>query len=230
MLRLFIGYDERQEVSYTVAARSALEHTSAPLQITPLKLSALKVIGFTRMGLTPFTFSRFLVPYLCDFAGPPAIFVDADVMWRDDPYKLISSLDIGPTSKTAMLVRKEPQFERTAVMVFSPTHHALRVLTPQFVQNGNPFDIDSWIGSQDYVADLPSKWHHLVLYDQPSPDAKLVHFTAGVPSFRELDGCEHTDEYKRHVAAATGLHVSWQTLLGKTQHASVVDRWRKEKG
>lgn len=228
MLRLFIGYDERQEVSYTVAARSALAHASAPLAITPLRIEALHGLGFTRQGLTPFTFSRFLVPLLCGFSGQRAIFVDADVMWRDDPYKLIRELDTagGP----AIWIRKDPQFERSAVMVFDPPHTVLKRLTPTFIQNGNPFDIDAWAGVPENIGDLPAEWHHLVLYDKPSPAAKLVHFTAGVPSFKELDGCEHADEYRRHVAAATGLHVSWQALMGRTQHAPVVDRWRKEKG
>lgn len=220
MLRLFIGYDDRQEVSYTVAARSALAHASAPLSIVPLKIETLKVFGFTRRGLTPFTFSRFLVPFLCDYSGSRAIFVDADVMWRDDPYKLISGLAPGP----AVWARKAPEFERSAVMVFEPSHPALRVLDPAFVQGQNPFVIESWAGQA--IGDLPSEWHHLVLYDQPSSAAKLVHFTAGVPSFSELADCEHADEYKRHVLESTGLHISWQALMGNTQHAAVVGRWK----
>lgn len=221
MLRIFIGYDDRQEVSYTVAARSALAHASGPISIIPLRLEALKVMGFTRRGLTPFTFSRFLVPYLCDFAGPRAIFVDADVMWRGDPYALLASLK----PESAVWLRGRPEFERSAVMVFDPLHPDLRTLTPQFVQQANPFNVESWTKN---IGELSAEWHHLVLYDQPSPDAKLVHFTAGVPSFPELESCEHADEYRRHVAEATGIKCSWTSLMGQTQHAPVVAEWRKK--
>jgi len=75
VFKIFIGYDERQAVSYTTLQHSILETASGPVSVTPLILSTLPI---TRRGLTPFTFSRFLVPWLCNYQGH-ALFLDADM-------------------------------------------------------------------------------------------------------------------------------------------------------
>ena len=76
MLKIFIGHDERQPVSTSVCLNSIYRRASKPVQITPLVLSQLPI---DRSGLTPFTFSRFLVPWLCDYEGW-ALFMDCDFL------------------------------------------------------------------------------------------------------------------------------------------------------
>lgn len=66
MIRVFIGYDPRQPLAYNVMQHSIARHSSVPVAITPLILDQLPI---TRRGLTEFTYSRFLVPALCDFKG-----------------------------------------------------------------------------------------------------------------------------------------------------------------
>jgi hypothetical protein len=46
-----------------------------------------------------------------------------------------------------------------------------------------PHGID-WL-SEDLIGDLPREWNHLVGYDAPRSDAKLVHYTQGMPIFEE---------------------------------------------
>ena len=66
MLNVFIGYDQRQPVAFQVAAHSIWKHASYPVAITRLQLNQLPI---KKTGLTEFTYSRFLVPYLCQFQG-----------------------------------------------------------------------------------------------------------------------------------------------------------------
>ena len=80
VFRVFVGYDERQAVSYTTLQQSILETASQPVSVTPLILRTLPI---TRRGLTPFTFSRFLVPWLCKYEGH-ALFMDADMFLVSD--------------------------------------------------------------------------------------------------------------------------------------------------
>jgi hypothetical protein len=80
MLRIFIGYDDRQPVSYNVLHSSIMRRASIAVSITPLILNTLPM---KRRGLTPFTYSRFICPYLCGFEGT-SVFLDADIMLRDD--------------------------------------------------------------------------------------------------------------------------------------------------
>lgn len=80
MLKVFVGFDERQRVSFTTLATSIYETATRPVVVSPLVLRTLPI---TRRGLTPFTFSRFLVPWLCEFQGA-AIFMDADMLLASD--------------------------------------------------------------------------------------------------------------------------------------------------
>lgn len=70
--RIFIGFDHRQWCSFTALATSIIERASQPVSIIPLILGTLPI---GRTGLTPFTYTRFLVPWLCGFKGT-ALFLD----------------------------------------------------------------------------------------------------------------------------------------------------------
>jgi hypothetical protein len=72
MIRIFIGYDSREAVSFSVLSHSIQTRSSEPVSITPIKLDQLdKLMWRERHNLqsTDFSFSRFLTPYLCDFEG-----------------------------------------------------------------------------------------------------------------------------------------------------------------
>jgi hypothetical protein len=74
MLRIFVGHDPLQPVSTTVLVHSIISRASKPVCVTPL---SLKTLPIKRRGLTEFTYSRFLVPYLCDYQGW-SLFLDTD--------------------------------------------------------------------------------------------------------------------------------------------------------
>src|SRR5689334_309825 len=86
VLRVFIGFRDRPAVSYHVLCASIMKHASKPVAIIPLVLPTLPM---QRRGLTPFTFSRFICPYLCGFHGK-SVFLDADIMLRADITELFS--------------------------------------------------------------------------------------------------------------------------------------------
>src|SRR3990167_2431018 len=84
MLRVFLGYDSNEVVAYHTLAHSILRHASVPVSVTPLKLSQLPMKrDRTPTQSTEFSFSRFLVPWLCGYEGE-AIFMDCDQLCRVD--------------------------------------------------------------------------------------------------------------------------------------------------
>jgi hypothetical protein len=92
MIKVFIGYDAREAVAYSVLAHSINVRASQPVSIAPLMLSQLGGI-YTRerhpLQTTDFSFSRFLTPWLCDYQGW-SLFIDCDMLFRDDsvmPYR-----------------------------------------------------------------------------------------------------------------------------------------------
>ena len=121
-MKIFIGYDGRQPISYTVLQSSIIRRTSEPVSIAPL---VLKTLPIKRQGLTPFTFSRFLVPHLCHYEGW-ALFLDIDILLLDDISKLFRLAD----DKYAIMVSKnEHKFEWASVMLFNCGHPANKSLT-----------------------------------------------------------------------------------------------------
>jgi hypothetical protein len=166
MLRVFIGYDPRQPLAYNVLQHSIIRHASQPISICPLVLSQLPI---KRRGLTEFTYSRFLVPYLCGFKGK-ALFLDADMAVTGD----IAELFALETMDAVSVMQDQPEFEWASAMLFNCG--ACRMLTPEFIDDtkNKLFDL-AWA---PYVGKLPPEWNHCVSYAEPK-EAKLYHYTHG---------------------------------------------------
>src|SRR5260221_6587073 len=126
MLKIFIGYDERQPIAYHVLHQSIIAKASEPVSITPLILSTLPLNR--PGGLTPFTWSRFLVPWLCDYQGW-ALFLDIDMLLKDDIAKLFAMKD---EQYTVMVSKNELKFEWASAILFNC--EKCTMLTPRYVE------------------------------------------------------------------------------------------------
>ena len=212
MLRVFIGWDHRQPVSFAVLAHSIVKHCSRPVSITPLVLDTLPI---NKHGLTPFTFSRFLVPWLCDYRGW-ALFLDADMFVRGDVAELF---DMADDKYAAMVVKNEKKFEWASAILFNCAQNT--ALTPEAIEMETlPFHKIGWL-PEEKIGALPPEWNHLVGYDAPRDDAKLVHFTQGVPYFPETQGTEYAEEWNQVLASAVDA-APWFVLMGSSIHAAPV--------
>jgi len=96
MINVFIGYDTREDIAYQVCKHSILSKQSNAV-VTPLVQKELRDSGwYTRsidkLASTEFTFTRFLVPQLCNFNGW-AVFMDCDVILTTDIEELVAQAD-----------------------------------------------------------------------------------------------------------------------------------------
>lgn len=214
MNRVFIGYDERQPLSFTALQGSINRYSSEPVSITAIRIAHMKkMYGFERMGLTPFTFSRFIVPHMCNYEGW-ALFLDIDIIVRADITELFKLAD----PKYAVMVSKnEHKFEWASVILFNCGHPANRSLTPDYVEKENGLHKIGWVGD-DLIGDLPREWNHLVGYDKPRDDAKLIHYTQGIPAFPETQESEYAKEWKEEIKMCNSS-LPWVQLMGNSVHA-----------
>lgn len=205
MLRVFIGRDERQPLAYNVLANSIIRHASVPVSITALTLHTLPI---KRRGLTTFTFSRFLVPYLCGFEGA-ALFLDADMVVTGD----IAGLFWSDDGSAVMVNKDQAEFEWPSAMLFNCEQ--CKTLTPEFVDDRRNVLFDfNWAGS---IGAFPKEWNKAVGYSAPGLDAKLYHFTKGIPIWRETRG--NVEDAVFHEAYKHMLHsVSHDELMGNSVH------------
>lgn len=209
-MRIFIGYDPRQPIAAQVLMHSIYTRASQPVSITPLVLSQMPI---ARMGLTEFTYSRYCVPFLCGYEGY-ALFMDADMLVLDDICKLD---EIARSKLSGVCVVKNPQrrFEWPSLMYFNNAY--CKGLTPTLISTGNPQKMD-WT---KYIGELAPEWNHLVGYDAPRTDAKVVHFTQGIPCFPETKDCEYSKEWMDEAKRAMSS-VSWEDIMGKSVHREAV--------
>ena len=211
MIRIFIGYDPREAVAFNVLAHSIQTRATEPVTIAPLMLSQLgKLMWRDRHNLqsSDFSFSRFLVPHLCDYQGW-ALFMDCDMLMLDDAAKLWALRDDAfavqcvkhdhvPDEATKFLGEAQTRYEKknwSSVMLFN--NAKCRALTPDYVNTASGLDLHrfNWLGNDDLIGELPHRWNHLVDYDPAVPAAEVsnLHFTTGGPYFPDYVTCGYAD-------------------------------------
>lgn len=212
-IRVFIGYDSREIVAWNVLAHSIIARASRPVQVAPVKLEQLGHV-FQReknpLQSTEFSFSRFLVPWMCGYGGW-AIFTDCDMLVLDDVAKLWALRDPRyavqvvkhhhvPVETVKFLGATQTKYEKknwTSVMLMNCAQ--CTALTPEYVNTASGLELHQfkWLGDDSRIGEIPAKWNHLVGYDAPRTDAALVHYTIGGPYFPEYKDCEYATEWFR---------------------------------
>lgn len=213
MLRVYVGFDPRQPIAYNVLQSSIQRHTKQQVAVLPLKLDDLPI---KRRGLTDFTYSRFLVPYLSGFTYE-SVFMDADIVVRGDIAELFQCFD---RTCCVQVMQEQARFEWASVMLFN--NYKCRVLTPEYVDDPKHGLLDlAWA---EKVGTLPAEWNQCVGYTEPRDDAKLYHYTQGVPVWYETQG-NPEDIFWHEEFAEMKRTCGWKELMGTSVHAKpTIDR------
>ena len=214
-LKIFVGFDgEVEPVAYHVFCQSVIEKATIPVSFTPLALNTLEnYIETHDDGSNAFIYSRFLVPYLCDFRGY-ALYVDGDMLCRDDVNNLIDEIDpfaavsvVQHDYKTKHPVKycgnkneDYPKKNWSSLMFWDCGHYKNARLTPEYIMKheGKHLHRFEWLKNDfvDLVGELPKEWNWLVSEYDYNPDAKLVHFTIGTPCFSDYNKCDYAEEWQ----------------------------------
>ncbi len=227
-LRVFIGFDSKEPIAFSVAAHSLLKHASRPVSIVPLVQSQLRRQGlYTRergaTESTEFSLTRFLVPHLSDYQGF-SLFVDCDVLFQADVYDLllypmanpgkavhVAQHDYAPKDSTKFLGQQQTAYPRknwSSVMLFDCARCA--VLRPDYVNNASGLALHrfQWVIDQE-IGSLPLEWNVLADEDgQSERPAQLIHYTRGGPWFPEYANTQYADRWLSALADMHGQAVA----------------------
>lgn len=197
MYRIFIGWDPNEIEAYHVLCHSIIRHASAPVAITPLKKEHLPMWRERHpLQSTEFSFSRFLVPHLCNYEGQ-ALFIDCDMMVTKDVVELfkhgseryavsVVKHDYTPNEGNKFLDQPQSPYPRknwSSVMLFNNSQ--CRALTPEAVNTWQGLDLHrlTWLHDSQ-IGELPAEWGHLIgEYQDPDELPALLHWTIGGPWF-----------------------------------------------
>ena len=200
VIRIVVGYDQKESVAYHVFTQSVLEKSSAPISFIPLSVNTLKIYKETHAdGSNEFIYSRFLTPFLMNFSGW-AIFADGDMVCNSDIAELWALRDENKavqvvkhnykTKKTVKyLGNKNEDYPRknwSSLILWNCGHPDNKILTPKFIQEklGSFLHRFSWL-DDNHIGELPLEWNWLAIEYPDNPNANIVHYTLGTPCFRE---------------------------------------------
>lgn len=217
MIKVFIGFDPVESVAWHTLVSSIYRQCSRPLAIIPINLKNLTGIYNRPRDLkqsNEFSFSRFLVPYLCNYSGL-AVFLDCDQLLRTDIAEIFSVIDNQP-GKAVYVVKhtyeprtdvkyldtvqyKYPRKNWSSVVLWNCGHEKNRLITPDFVNTSEALSLHrfSWLDDAE-IGDLDIRWNWLVgEYDDPPNNVKNVHWTLGGPYFNEYRNVDFAEEWFR---------------------------------
>ena len=227
MIPIYHGWDDREEFGTHTFVSSVIHRATVPVSFIPLHLPmfAKFYAAGQRDGSNAFSFTRFLIPFLQDFKGW-AIFADgADMVCKSDIAELWAMRDdykavqvVGHTYKTrhprkylgtSMEAENRDYFRKnwSSLMLINCGNFAWRQMTPERVaampgERLHRFDFVD----EDRIGQLPAVWNWLPQEFGPNPDAKIVHYTAGIAGFPAYANTEMADDW-----AAEALRVTHVT-------------------
>jgi len=218
-MKIFIGYDIREDIAFQVCEYSILKHQPTA-EVIALKQKDLREAGtYTRaidpLSSTEFTFTRFLVPYLADYKGW-ALFIDCDFVFVDDVKKLFDQAD----DKYAVMVVQHdytpkeglkmdgckqlsyPRKNWSSAILWNCGHPANRQIDPNIVntQTGQYLHRFQWLTDSE-IGHLSPEWNWLAgWYSEPQDGSpKAIHYTEGGPWFKEYRRCEYHKVWKQNL-------------------------------
>ena len=218
-MKVFVGYDIREDIAYQVCEYSILKH-QPDVEVIALKQKELRESKiYTRdidpLSSTEFTFTRFLVPYLSDYKGW-AVFVDCDFVFVDDVKKLFDHADdryavmvvkhdYTPTEGIKMDGCKQLPYPRknwSSTILWNCAHPSNAQVNLEMVnsQTGQFLHRFQWL-KDDEIGELKPEWNWLVgWYEEPRDGVpKALHYTEGGPWFKEYRRCQYHKTWKKYL-------------------------------
>jgi hypothetical protein len=219
-MNIYIGYDSIEPVAYHTLAHSILRRSSIPVSFTPLVMRSLRGAGgYARergpLESTEFSLTRFLVPSLSNYEGW-SVFMDCDMLCRvniadlmlevlpqQDKAVIVCQHDYTPSSTTKFLNRPQTVYARkqwSSFMVFN--NAKCKALTPQYVNTATGLQLHQFQWVKDTaIGSLPLLWNWLMGEYEPSPAAKILHFTNTPPWFAGYEDVDGAHEWRAERAA-----------------------------
>ena len=220
MSNVFVGFDSTnygQKLAYEVCQRSINKYNP---NIKVNKLVRQDLIDqklFWRednSGVTEFTYTRFLVPYLSNYQGW-AMFCDSDFLWFcdvEEVFKKYANNNLAVCcvkhnytnchGKTKMDGRPQEYYPRknwSSLMLFNCSHPSVKNLTLENVSTQTP----AWLhrmkwAKDEEIGEIDKSYNYLVGYYNDN-NIKALHYTDGGPWHPGYENVEHGEKWLEYI-------------------------------
>ena len=223
-MKIFIGWDSREEDAYKVCVHTIKKHASKDVDIVPLKRDELIKQGlYTRDEggnvSTEFAYTRFLTPHLAGYKGW-ALFIDCDFLFTRDVAELFSLADpqyavmcvqhdYTPSAAIKMDGQKQVAYPRknwSSCVLWNCGHPANAIITPDIVntETGAFLHRFQWL-PDNLIGELPLEWNWLEgEYEKPEQIPAVIHYTNGGAWFKECQNVDYVQEWLDALQEANG--------------------------
>jgi len=218
-MKVFVGYDTREDIAYQVCKHSILRRQPNadvfPIVQKDLRESKIYTRPVDPLSSTEFTFTRYLVPDFMSHSGW-ALFIDSDTIVMTDIKELFDQAD---DKYAVMCVKHEynpketikmdchaqlpyPRKNWSSVMLFNCGHPSNEKLTMDLIndnsKDGLYFHQMQWLKDEE-IGSLHHTWNYLNTVYDDLPNPNIVHYTAGGPWFKRYRKCKLHDMWKKEL-------------------------------
>jgi len=205
-MRVYIGYDNTQDIAYEVCKHSIIKHSSNK-DIVIDKINCDTVVGYDRphdpLASTPFTYARFYIPFINNYQGW-SIFCDGDFLFLEDIQKLsdqcdpqyavqVVKHDYTPSNTIKMNDKQQSVYPRknwSSLILWNNEHPKNKALDCNLLNGatGSFLHQFQWLDDSD-IGEINYDWNWLVgWYDETAEQQpKALHFTEGGPWLKPVE-------------------------------------------
>ena len=219
---VYIGFDSTnygQQLAFDVCKKSIITNSNNEVRVHKiLRKDLIDQKLFWRddnSGVTEFTYTRFLVPYLNNYKGW-ALFCDSDFLWTCDVNEVFDKYADNKYAvccvkhnynkchgKTKMDGRPQEYYPRknwSSLMLFNCSHQSVRNLTPENVSTQTPAWLHrmKWARDEE-IGEIDKSYNYLVDYYHDN-NIKALHYTDGGPWHPGYENVEHGDKWLAYLS------------------------------
>lgn len=221
MFKVYVGFDSTnygQQLAFDVCKKSIEKYNK---DVEVIKLVRQEMIDqklFWRedtTGVTEFTYTRFLVPYLNNYQGW-ALFCDSDFLWTCDINEVFEKYANEKHAvscvmhqyknchaKTKMDGRPQEFYPRknwSSLLLYNCSHPSVKNLTLENVSTQTP----AWLhrlqwAKDEEIGEIDKSYNYLVGYYDDN-NIKALHYTDGGPWHPGYENVEHGDKWLEYLS------------------------------
>ena len=221
MYKVYVGFDSTnygQQLAFDVCKKS-IEKFNKDIEVVKVVRQELidKKLFWRKdtTGVTEFTYTRFLVPYLNNYQGW-ALFCDSDFLWTCDINEVFEKYANNKYAvccvkhdytnchaKTKMDGRAQECYPRknwSSLMLYNCSHPSVKKLTLENVSTQSP----AWLhrmqwAKDEEIGEIDKSYNYLVDYYHDN-NIKALHYTDGGPWHPGYENVEHGDKWLEYLS------------------------------